>query len=184
MNKHGVLLAFSILLGPWAWAQTFVSKSSEVSFFSKTPVEDIQAVTKDATCALKGSTGELLARVPIAKFKFPNSLMQEHFNENYLESDKYPNSTWKGKLDQAVDYSKPGKYNVSATGTLDIHGVAKPSTLKGTLEVLANGGVVLNATFDVLLVDHNIERPQVVLMKIAEKINVKSQFTLAPAEKK
>ena len=105
--------------------------------------------------------------------------MQEHFNENYMDSDKYPKAVFKGKLVEKIDYTKNGTYDVSATGDLTIHGVTKPRTLKGKLTV-AEGTISISSEFDVALVDHNIEVPQMVFVKIAQVIKVKCKYSMAP----
>lgn len=160
-------------------AQIFTCNDGEMSFFSKTPLEDIQAKSKEASAALNTGTGDVAVKIKIVTFKFPNSLMEEHFNENYLESEKFPDATFSGKLVEKVDFKKEGIVNVSAKGFLTIHGVKKQKTLIGTLDI-KKGLIVLNCEFNVLLADHNIERPSVVMMKIAEKIDVKATFQLKP----
>lgn len=158
-----------------AQAQVVVDKSGELSFFSSTPVEDISAKSKTAQSALNLSSKEIAVKAIIKDFTFPKSLMQEHFNENYLESEKYPNATFKGKINEAIDFSKSGTYNVTATGKLSIHGVEKDKTIDGVFKVDGNK-ISLDASFEVLLEDYKIERPQLVMMKIAEKIAVKGKF--------
>lgn len=132
---------------------------------------------------LNGVTKEIAVKVPIKSFVFPKSLMQEHFNENYMESDKYPYAIFKGKINEGIDFTKPGTYDVSATGKLNIHGVERDQTLKGKLTV-QSGKALLDAAFDVLLVDHKIKVPEVVFAKIAEKIAVTTHFVYVPYEKK
>ncbi|MDJ1469630.1 YceI family protein [Cytophagaceae bacterium DM2B3-1] len=161
----------------------YTSSSSEVKFFSSTPLEDIEAVNKASQSMLNGVTKEIAVKVPVKSFVFPKSLMQEHFNENYMESDKYPYAIFKGKINEAIDFTKPGTYDVSATGKLNIHGVERDQTLKGKLTV-QSGKALLDAAFDVLLVDHKIKVPEVVFAKIAEKIAVTTHFVYVPYEKK
>lgn len=172
------------LWSAYAQAQSvFTSKNTEVKFFSKAPLEDIEAINKKAQSVLSAGTKEIVVRIPIADFVFPNGLMQEHFNENYLESEKYPFGTFRGKINEAIDLSKEGVYNVSATGKINIHGVERDQTLKGKLSV-AGGTLTLDSNFDVLLADHKIDIPKLVFQKIAEKINVTCRFVYQVADKK
>src|SRR5690606_2114368 len=114
-------------------AQIYQSYKSETSFFSKAPLEDIEAHNDGGASVLNAGTHEIVFVVPIRGFQFRKSLMQEHFNENYMESETYPTATFKGKL-QGFDPSGEGSQNVVASGTLTIHGVASQVNVKGTLE--------------------------------------------------
>ena len=132
---------------------------------------------------LNTETKELVVRVPINQFDFPNKLMQQHFNENYLESEKYPYGTFKGKLAEDIDFSKPGTYDATATGVLNIHGVDQKRTLNGKIIVAPDGAVQLNTKFTVALVDHKIDIPKIVFNKIAETIAVTTNFNYQPFKK-
>ena len=105
--------------------------------------------------------------------------MQEHFNEKYMESDKYPRATYKGKINENIDWSKNGVYQVSSTGVLNIHNVEKIYTEKGTLTI-KDGVFTIEGSFNVKTADHNIEIPTIVVSKIAEVINVKHKSELSP----
>src|SRR6476661_6163219 len=85
-----------------AQSPIFVSSSSTVSFFSKAPLEDIEAINSKSISLINLQTLDIVVRVPIAKFEFPNKLMQSHFNENYMESDKYPAAIFQGKLNDKI----------------------------------------------------------------------------------
>jgi hypothetical protein len=152
----------------------------KIDFFSKTPVEDIEAHSKAAGAILNTETGAIAFEVPIKSFKFPNGLMEEHFNENYMDSDKFPKASFSGKMEPLVDFSKPGTHQVKAKGKLKIHGVEVEREFTGTLVVNADKTAELKSEMDVPLADHNIERPQLVMVKIADKIAVKVDFILKP----
>lgn len=172
------ILFFGILLAGFSTqAQVFMTRRGETRFFSKTPLEDIAAVNNKVGTALNTTTGDLAVTMLITQFEFPNKLMQEHFNENYLESEKFPKAFFLGKIGQLPDLTKPGSYPVSAAGTLEMHGVRKARTLAGTLTVTPTA-LTLNCTFLVPLADHHIEVPQLVTMKIAEQIEVRNTFVL------
>lgn len=162
-----------------AWAQLYSTTAGNTSFYSSTPAEDIQANNSKTQVALNTTSGEIAVRMLMREFVFPNKLMQEHFNENYVESDKYPTATFSGKLDRLPDLTREGVYPVSATGTFTVHGVAKTRTLTGTLKV-TNTQLQLLADFEVALADHRIRVPKIVFMKIAQNIAVKCDYLLLP----
>ena len=160
----------------------FGTKQGNISFFSKAPLEDIDAKNDKVTSLLNTSNNEVAVRVPIHEFQFRNKLMQEHFNENYMESEKYPYATFKGKVNETIDFGKPGNYDVSATGVLNIHGVNQKRTLTGKLQITETN-MVLDTKFEVLLKDHKIKIPTLVFNKIAEKIAVHTNFNLTAQAK-
>ena len=184
--KNHIFLALLLASAISSQAQTaalFATNSGQTDFFSETPVENITAVNKSGQCIINSSTSEIVVRMSIKQFDFPNKLMQEHFNENYLESEKYPTATFKGKLKEKVDFEKDGLYDITATGLFNIHGVSKERTLKGKLEV-SKGQATLNTDFDVALVDHKIEVPRLVFMKVAQVVRVKNRYVLTPYQPK
>ncbi len=174
MKKLVLLVAILSTLS--GFSQVIKTTATEVSFFSKSPVEDIEAVNKKMTAAINVDTKMIAFSVPIRGFVFDKSLMQEHFNENYMESAKYPSGTFKGKINEAIDFKVNGTYKVTTTGTFVLHGVSKPRTFEGTLTI-QNGVVTLVSAFKVKLVDHDIERPSILLQNIAEVIDVKLKAT-------
>ena len=113
-------------------AQKYITKNGYVSFFGHTPMEDIKADNNQVASILDISTGEIAFQVLIKSFQFEKALMQEHFNENYLESEKFPRSTFSGKITNLseVNFSKSGKYEATVEGDLLIHGVTKKISTK------------------------------------------------------
>lgn len=183
MKRYLFLSAFMIVFQYVSAQNTlFSTKKSEFSFFSKAPLEDIEAKNTRANSIINTSNLELVVRVPVSQFQFSNKLMQQHFNENYMESEKYPYATFKGKINEAIDFSKAGVYTVSADGKLNIHGIDQDRKLSGKLTVGENS-LILETRFDVMLVDHNIEVPKLVFKKIAEKIEVSASLNYAPYKK-
>ncbi len=160
-------------------AQIYLAKSSEISFFSSTPMEDIQAVNKSAKPILDVSTGDVQVKISIQGFVFPKPLMQEHFNENYLESDKYPDAVYKGKINEKVDYTKDGVNKVNVTGKLKMHGVEKDLAFSGTVTV-SGKQVTLDSKFKIHIADYNIKVPSLVVKNIAEDVEVKMTAILEP----
>ncbi len=180
------VLFIILLIQPYAGIaqqKLWSASAGNVVFFSEAPLEDISAENKKAVSLINTATNEIVVRVPIDKFEFPNKLMQSHFNENFLESDKYPDATFKGKINESINWAQPGNYPASATGVLTIHGRSMNRTIKGSIAIAGNT-IQLDSKFAVLLVDHNIEIPTLVFNKIAEEIAVTCQFIYTPYQKK
>lgn len=169
-----ILIAAAALVPATLFAQErYATRSGEITFHSHTPVEDIEAVNHKATSVLDAASGALEFAVLIKGFEFEKALMQEHFNENYMESNTYPKATFKGKLTgvTAEQLKKPGTYDVTASGDLTIHGVAKPVSSKGTITVAEGGALKASSDFIVKPADHGIKVPGGV--NVAEQIQVK-----------
>jgi polyisoprenoid-binding protein YceI len=177
MNKNIRSLAAAALLAPAAlMAQDrYACRTGDVSFFSSTPVENIEAHNHKATSVYDATTGNMEFAVLIKAFEFEKALMQEHFNENYMESNTYPKAIFKGKVTgvTAADLKKPGTYPVMVEGELTMHGVAKPRKEKATITVEPTGAVKASCDFVVKAEDHKITIPAVVRGQIAEEIQVK-----------
>lgn len=175
-NKKQVLVilfaAFLLMLCISVSAQSFIASNVKISFFSSTPIEDIKAASSKTSAVLISKTGEFAFQVPIKSFEFEKKLMQEHFNENYMESDKYASAGFKGTIDPNINWLKDGEYNVLAKGILTIHGVSKPRNIP-TKIIIKNGAATIASSFDVACVDHGIEIPTLVFTKIAKIISVK-----------
>lgn len=148
-------------------------KSGKINFFAGTPVEDIDGTNSKATSFLNTKTGEVVISMPNTEFIFKSGLMQEHFNENYMESEKYPKSEFKGKILNIADYdlTKPGEYKVQVEGNLLIHGITKPKKVDAII-VNKDGKLQIDSKFQIALADHNIERPKIVWEKIAENVQI------------
>ncbi|WP_082435160.1 YceI family protein [Pedobacter sp. Hv1] len=160
-------------------AQTLIGKTIKVNLFSSTPVEDIKASSNMGTAVLVTQTQELAVQVSIKSLVFDKKLMQEHFNENYMESDKYPLAKFKGTIEPKIDWTKDGEYAVSAKGVLSVHGVDQPRNINGKISI-KNGIVNLDSSFEVTCVAHQIKIPRLVFAKIAEVIQLKVSGTLTP----
>ena len=154
-------------------AQVYFTKNASVSFFSKTSMEDIDAVNNQALSVLNATTGDLQFSLSVKGFHFKKPLMEEHFNENYMESEKYPKSTFKGQITdiKSVDFTKNGTYKVSVKGDLTMHGVTKNVTVPGTVTI-ENGKVSANAKFIIALADYDITIPKIVQQTIQKTIEL------------
>ena len=150
----------------------FITKSGKISFSSRSKIEKIEADNNEVSSVFNTSTNELVFSLLLKSFHLDRALMEEHFNENYVESDKYPKSTFKGMItNPPSDYSKDGSFNVSAGGELTLHGVTKPVTATGIITV-KNGRVSLYSKFNIKLRDYNISIPSLVADKISEDIDI------------
>ena len=154
-------------------AQKFSSKTGMVSFFSEAAMENIEAKSEKLASILDCTTGEFAYVLQITSFEFKKSLMQEHFNENYMESEKFPTSTFKGKIVGKIDPAKVGICNVTAEGILTMHGVDQKVSIPAQVYVLKDGTIRVVAEFMVKLVDYKIKIPKAVIENLAEEIKVK-----------
>jgi hypothetical protein len=179
MKKLIALFAISASLISVSNAQLCSSQQCKISFFSSTPVEDISAVSPKALGVLNIKTREVAFSVSNPSFEFPNKMMQEHFNEKYMESEKYPSSTFKGKINEDIDLTKEGDHKITVTGKLNVHGVEKERTIPGTVSI-KDGLVAIKTDFMVMVKDHNIEIPKLVVANIAEEVKVMIDAKLAP----
>lgn len=151
----------------------FFSKTALVNFNASTPLEDIDAQTNTGTIVLDAQTGKLESSVLVKAFQFKRALMQEHFNENYMESSKFPKAVFKGEITNLADvnFTKDGTYKTKVKGTLEMHGVKKDITTDGTITV-AGKNVKVNSAFMVAPADYGIKIPSVVADKIAKEVKV------------
>jgi polyisoprenoid-binding protein YceI len=173
MKKLFIILMALVLAGSTAQAQKIYStKSGKISFFSNAPLEDITAKTTEVESKLAPSNGQVVFTLLVKGFQFENQLMEDHFNENYLESTKFPKSDFKGVITniKEINFSKDGTYPANVKGALTIHGVTKEVTSNGTIEV-KGGKVTAKSKFDVKLKDFNIGGAMVG-KKIAENISI------------
>jgi hypothetical protein len=182
MKKTLILAAIFFSLA--ANAQQYLAKVGKAHFFSATSMENIEATSNVAVCFLNTTTKTVSVRIKNKSFKFKDGLMQDHFNENYMESDKYEYSKLDGAIVENIDFTKDGTYDVSVKGTVDIHGVKLDREIKAKL--IIKNGVPVNATakFDVKLGDHKIKIPSLLGANIAENITVDVDFNFEKYEKK
>lgn len=162
-----------LLSAPYAFGQKYFSKTGKISFYSDAPVEKIEAHNASASTVIDMATGQMEWAVLIQGFKFDKALMQEHFNENYMESGKYPKAKFKGTIQNisAISLQKDGEYPVTAEGTLEIHGVTKPVTAKGTMTV-KNGVLSAKSKLSIAVADYGIQIPKLVADNIAKQVDI------------
>lgn len=169
-----------ILLSSFAQDRYF-TKTGKVRFVSKAQLEDIESQNKTVTAVLDAKSGALQFSVQMKSFEFEKALMQQHFNENYLESDKYPKAEFKGVVanNAAVKYSLNGTYPVKVKGRLTLHNVTKEVEVPGTIKV-ENGKLEAISTFTIQLSDYKITIPSAVKNKVANAITIIVDTKLEP----
>jgi polyisoprenoid-binding protein YceI len=173
MKKLFLPVALLLALCSVATAQKYYTKNGNVSFFSKTNMEDIKAENNQVLSVMNVQTGELQFSVLVKSFHFEKALMEEHFNENYMESDKYPKSSFKGTIADIskVNFTTDGTYPVSVSGDLTMHGVTNKISTKGKI-VIKGGKITGNAVFTATLADYKIVIPKLVEGNISKTIDI------------
>lgn len=164
-------------------AQIYLGKICEIKIFSDGPIEDIDAVNTTSKPILNTATNDIAVKITIKGFDFSKELMEEHFNEKYMESDKIPYSTFAGKINEKINFKTDGVHKVTVTGKLNIHDVEKERTIDGTITV-KGGEIMIDSKFIVALKDHRVEIPSLVAQNISETIEVTVRSTLAEYVKK
>jgi polyisoprenoid-binding protein YceI len=162
----------------------YMTKNGHIRFYSHTPMEDIDGNNNQVGSILDVKTGEIVLNALVKSFEFSRALMQEHFNENYMESDKIPTAKFKGQIlnIKDVDVKKDGNYEVDVKGGLTVHGVVKNITVKANL-IIKNGKINAISKFNVTPGDFNISIPSVVKEKIANEIEVTVEMSYDPLNK-
>jgi polyisoprenoid-binding protein YceI len=179
MKKTAFLILITLSLVISGQAQKYVTKNGFIRFYSDTPVEKIEATNRQVNAATDVTTGDFVFRVLMKSFTFEKALMQEHFNENYVESDKFPNATFLGKIIniKEVNFSKDGKYPVTVEGKLTMHGETKQVSEKGTFEV-KEGKLIGKAKFNITLSDYKISIPNTSVNNISKTIEITVEVIL------
>ena len=161
-------------------AQKFTGSKGEITFASRAELELIRASCKNVQGIVDPATNQFAFSMDVKSFQgFNSALQREHFNEKYLESEKYANMTFTGKIIEQVDYTIDGIYDVRAKGELNIHGEKQTRIIKSQITI-EQGSLTIESTFKVPLADHNISIPRIVNQKIATEIEVtvKAAMTL------
>lgn len=177
-----VLAALCLVAAHCVAAQKYAVSKSSVVFFSDAAIEDITAKNTKSAGLFDGATGEVAFSIPIKEFIFDKALMQEHFNERYLESDKFPKSTFEGRI-SGYKPQDESRQTVRAIGKLTIHGVSRDVDIPGTIERKSDQ-LSMMAKFIVKLEDHQIKIPQLMWQKIAEQVEVTIDFTFKESTNK
>lgn len=174
MLKQCFILAFLLIGISRLNAQDlWFTRTGNISFHAGTSLEDIDGINNEVASLLNAKTGDIAFTVLVKSFHFTRSLMEEHFNENYMESTKFPKSTFNGRISDPgkVNFSKDGTYPVNIEGDLSIHGITKKINTPATIKV-TGGKINAMSTFTVLMSDYNIAIPGVVADKISKEAKV------------
>jgi hypothetical protein len=182
MYFAGSLLLLSLGAIPTDAQKKYSSENGEINFTSNAQLEMIQASSNQLRGIIDTGTNQFAFRVSVQSFKgFNSGLQRDHFNENYLESERWPSASFAGKIIEQVDFTTDGTYDVRAKGELEIHGQKQTRIIKSKLTI-RNGIIEIGTSFVVPLADHNISIPRIVSQKIATEIEVqiKVRMTVKP----
>lgn len=161
-----ILLTVLLVSSTFVSAQQYLTREARLNFDAGSPLEDIEAFTESGSAVYDATTGKIGVQVLMTSFQFKRALMQEHFNENYVESEKFPKASFKGYY---------GEGNVA--GGLTIHGVTKEITVPARLDQ-EDGNFVLVTSFDITLADYEVKIPSAVANKISKTASIQVQATL------
>ncbi len=162
------------------FGQKYMTKTGAITFNSSTTVEKIEAINRGTVCVIDAATGKMEFSVLMKGFHFEKPLMEEHFNEDYVESSKYPKSTFKGSIQDPskVNWGIDGTYNVVVTGNLTMKDKTNAVSAPGTI-IIKGGKVVVSSTFKVKPADYKVEIPKAVKANISETVTIKVNCELA-----
>jgi len=174
MKMKKLIFLFSILLiSHAAFSQVYITRNGHIRFFSQSPLENIEATNRQVNAALNNSTGEFAFRLLMRAFSFEKALMQEHFNDNFVESHKYPNAMFQGNVlnIEAINLKVNGQYNVTVEGDLTIKDVTRKIREPGTLTI-KDGVIIGESVFKINLADFNVNIPNRYSRNIASEIEI------------
>jgi polyisoprenoid-binding protein YceI len=175
-QKYFILLMF---LAGSTFAQKFYTSSAQITFTSEAPMEKIISPNKQVTCMLNTATKDLAFKVIMKSFEFERQGMYDHFNHEYLETDKFPNATFVAKITDNIDLTKNGVYSVTTEGTLTIHGRSKQIRQTGKIEV-SDGKIILKSGFSILLSDFGVTVPNDYIKRISNSVQIMVNAVLSP----
>ncbi|WP_420385135.1 YceI family protein [Roseivirga sp.] len=176
------ILSLLLLINSLSFAQTrLIDRSGTVRFFSSAPMEDIEAINQSALGIIELPSGEVAVSILIKGFQFEKALMQEHFNENYMESDKFSKATFIGKIENPEKLQENGKFQADIKGKMTVHGVTKEITMKAEIEVTSDA-ILVESKFNLTVADYKIEIPKLVRNNIAKEVEVTANFNLTGHE--
>jgi polyisoprenoid-binding protein YceI len=179
--KKSILLLIAIVTFYTADAQKYMTRNGVITFYSKTSLEDIKATNNQVYAVIDVSNKNLAFTTLLKGFLFAKELMQQHFNEKYVESDKYPKSSFMGSYSGDVNLSKDGTYNTTVKGQLTLHGVTKPVEAPATMQV-QNGKLIGKCEFKISPADYNISVPSLVQDKIAKQLDITVLVDCSPSK--
>ncbi|MEN7550937.1 YceI family protein [Rapidithrix thailandica] len=160
--------------------QTMIDRNGTTSFFSVAPLENIVAVNNQVLAAINLQKGTVAVSMLMRGFRFKKTLMEEHFNENYVESDKYPKATFQGTIKDftLLPFDQNGSFEAVVEGEVSLHGVTQPLSTEVQF-TLTDKFVQASTTFELVVADFEIKIPQLVVNNIAKKVEVQSRFNFS-----
>jgi polyisoprenoid-binding protein YceI len=161
--------------------ERYLTKSGAINFYSKSQIEDITADNNQVLSIVDATSGKMAISILIKSFMFKKALMQEHFNENYLESDRFPKATFQGNI-LNFDTLKDTAIKLKVKGVLTIHGISKEKTIEANF-TRTKEAILVEGNFMVILEEFNVEIPAVVAKNIAKQIKVTFNFNHTPYKK-
>ena len=179
-SKYLFMWAMLLLISPPSVSQKLYDRAGQVTFFSDAPIEDIKAVNKQAQAVLDTSSGRVAVSMQMNAFEFRKKLMQEHFNENYVESDKYPKATLSGEILNYDSTTLKNAKEVMVKGNLTIHGVTQEREITVRLTPGVDNVIRVQSVFNIEIAEFNIKIPTIVIKNIAEVVEVTVDLTLKP----
>ena len=162
-------------------AQKFFTKDAKVNFDATSALEKIAAVNSKGTLVIDAATGKIEAAVLVKGFHFEQALMEEHFNENYMESNKFAKSTFAGDIvdfKNAINSAKDGSYTATVKGKLTMHGITKDVETKGNFIVKSGAITASKTSFKILVADYGIAIPGIVKDKVAKEVKIDISATM------
>jgi hypothetical protein len=175
MKKNMLLLGILTITTIANAQEKYFTKTGKISFDATAPKspENIDAINKNATCVLDTKTGEVQFSVLMKGFEFERALMLEHFNENYVESNKFPKTIFKGNIlnNEPISYTKNGVYSVKVKGKLTMHGETKDVETSGKITA-KDGKLFLSSAFAIAFEDYKISIPQLVSDKVSKTAKI------------
>jgi polyisoprenoid-binding protein YceI len=179
MNKFILLFALGLIIFNAGAQNRYFTKDAKINFNSSTPLEDIIAESNQATTFIDIEKNEVAFSVLTTSFKFRRALMEEHFNENYMESSKFPKAKFSGKIITPIDWKSEKQVTVDVKGELTMHGASKEVTFKAQITP-GKGKIVAMSELKVTPEDFKIPIPSAVREKIAKEVTIKIEAVYAP----
>ena len=177
MNKKIITLLF-VLYSVCSFSQKYISRNGSVQFNASTPLEIINPINNHVSSVFNSENGEIVFQMNMISFKFEKALMETHFNEKYVESEKYPKSIFTGKIKNwNSDFLDGKNHNVIAIGRITIHGIEKEIEVKGSIQK-NNKNITINSDFELIISDFDIKIPKLVRDKISKKVKVEVNINL------
>lgn len=172
MKKLLLIIGVLVFFTGTSYSQRYYCNNGQISFFQETPIENIEGKSNTLISIIDKQKNEIAYKVKMTSFIFDKALMQDHFNENYVESEKFPFATYQGEINENIDWSVNGTYNISSTGILTMHGISKTITEKGSITINGDKIKIVN-NFKIKFTDFNVEIPKLLISQLTDVVDIK-----------